>query len=57
MTTTPPWRRPRPNQPRTELTPAQIARARERAAAAGRRYPNLVDNMAVLAEDRRRKRA
>jgi hypothetical protein len=27
------------------LTPAQKAAARRRAAEAGRRYPNLVDNM------------
>ena len=34
------------------MTPAQVARARDRAAAAGRRYPNLVDNMAILREDK-----
>ncbi len=28
-----------------KLTPEQIAMARERAEKAGRRYPNLVDNM------------
>ena len=28
-----------------KLTPAQVEEARARAAAAGRRYPNLVDNM------------
>ncbi len=30
------------------MTPAQIEEARARAAAAGRPYPNLVDNLAVL---------
>ncbi|MBP6629861.1 MAG: hypothetical protein KA297_10560 [Kofleriaceae bacterium] len=34
------------------MTPDQVARARARAEAAGRRYPNLVDNMAILAEDK-----
>jgi hypothetical protein len=29
------------------LTPESIAWARERARSAGRRYPNLVDNMAA----------
>jgi hypothetical protein len=55
--TTAPWRkrRPKSGRPKQTLTPDQLARARARAAAAGRRYPNLVDNMAVLAEDRRRR--
>ena len=38
------------------MTEDQIARARERAEAAGRRYPNLVDNLAVLREDSERAR-
>jgi hypothetical protein len=46
-TKTPPWKRKRPAGPRTKLTAAQKAEARKRAEAAGRRYPNLVDNMAV----------
>jgi hypothetical protein len=29
------------------MTPSQISRAKARAKAAGRPYPNLVDNMAV----------
>jgi hypothetical protein len=43
----PPWKRPRPknlNAP-AKLTAAQKAAAKKRADAAGRRYPNLVDNM------------
>lgn len=52
----PPWRRRRPPGPRTKLTDDQIARARQRAERAGRRYPNLVDNLAVLAADRRSKK-
>ena len=42
-----PWTRPnpKPERARTQLSDAQKAAARERAAEAGRRYPNLVDNM------------
>jgi len=52
---TPPWRKKRPPGPSTKLTDEQKQRARERARLAGRRYPNLVDNMAILAMDRRTK--
>ncbi len=46
---TPPWRKPRPKgAAKVALTPESIAWAKARAAAAGRRYPNLVDNMAAL---------
>ena len=42
----PPWkRRKKSAKPACKLAPAQVRAARERAAAAGRRYPNLVDNM------------
>ena len=47
MPSKPPWKRPKPpsaKRPQT-LTPAQKAAAKARADAAGRRYPNLVDNM------------
>jgi hypothetical protein len=44
-----PWRRPNPKRrtetPAKKLSARAKARARARAAAAGRRYPNLVDNM------------
>jgi hypothetical protein len=41
-----PWRRSRPAKvPRTKLTSRSKARARASARKAGRRYPNLVDNM------------
>ncbi|GAB3726309.1 hypothetical protein GCM10028862_01450 [Luteimonas pelagia] len=45
----PPWKRKNPVKPaaRIRLTPDEKAEARARAEAAGRRYPNLVDNMAV----------
>lgn len=41
----PPWKRARPPGKPARLTTHQIEAARERASAAGRRYPNLVDNM------------
>jgi len=43
----PPWKRPRPKvaRHRRKLSDAQRAAARARALAAGRRYPNLIDNM------------
>ncbi len=44
-----PWKTPNPTKGKgTKLTPQEIAQARERAEKAGRRYPNLVDNMAIL---------
>ena len=44
-----PWTKKRPaGKTRTKLTPDEIERARERAGKAGRRYPNLVDNMWIL---------
>ncbi|HMA02210.1 MAG: hypothetical protein ACM34L_09950 [Gemmatimonas sp.] len=43
----PPWKRKRPKGPVKHLSSAEKARARARAKKAGRRYPNLVDNMAV----------
>jgi hypothetical protein len=56
----PPWKKPNP-QARTKkssrkLTAAQKAEAKSRATRAGRRYPNLVDNMRVAAESKPRKR-
>jgi hypothetical protein len=54
----PPWRRKPSAASRRrgarKLTPAEKERARERAARAGRRYPNLVDNMWVLRQRRKR---
>ena len=50
-----PWEHKNPIKPSaaTKLTPAQIEQARQRAEAAGRRYPNQVDNMFVAAEARK----
>lgn len=48
------WKKKRPKgEPSTPLTAAQKARAKARAAAAGRPYPNLVDNAAVAREAKR----
>ncbi len=51
----PPWKRKNPAETHTKLTPAEIAEARARARAAGRRYPNLVDNMAVARKKKEKK--
>jgi hypothetical protein len=45
---TPPWKKPTPKGgAKVKLTPASIAWAKANAKQAGRRYPNLVDNMAA----------
>lgn len=43
----PPWKKKKPTsaKPRTTLSEAAKAAAKARAEAAGRKYPNLVDNM------------
>ena len=41
------WDKKNPKKKSTKLTPAQRAAAKKRAKAAGRPYPNLVDNAAV----------
>ena len=43
----PPWKRKNPKKTTAPLSPAQKSEARARARKAGRKYPNLVDNMAV----------
>jgi hypothetical protein len=50
-----PWNNKTPRKPTAavKLTPAQIEQARQRAEAAGRRYPNLVDNMYIAAQARK----
>lgn len=42
------WDTKNPKKKSTKLTPAQKSQAKARAKAAGRKYPNLVDNAAVL---------
>ncbi len=41
------WNTPNPKSKSTKLTPKEKAAAKDRAEAAGRPYPNLVDNAAV----------
>lgn len=41
------WEKKNPKKKSKPLSPAQKAAAKKRAAAAGRPYPNLVDNAAV----------
>lgn len=41
------WNKPNPKKKSTPLTAAQKSAAKRRAKAAGRPYPNLVDNAAV----------
>jgi len=41
------WDKPNPNKKSKVLTPEQKKQAKARAKAAGRPYPNLVDNAAV----------
>jgi len=45
-----PWKKPAPKKSGTpaKMTPEQVQEARTRAAKAGRPYPNLIDNMAVM---------
>jgi hypothetical protein len=52
---TPLWKKKRKNtsKPKQKMPGAQVARARARAEEAGRPYPNLIDNMAILREDRK----
>lgn len=42
---------PKPKSERKSLTPAQKSSAKARAKAAGRPYPNLVDNMAAARQN------
>lgn len=54
---TPPWRKKAPAKakaaaPKTRLSAASIAWAKARAKKAGRRYPNLVDNMAAARREK-----
>lgn len=41
------WNTPNPKKKSKALTSAEKAQAKKRAKAAGRPYPNLIDNMAV----------
>lgn len=39
------WEKPNPKKASKKLTPAQKSKAKAAAKKAGRKYPNLVDNM------------
>lgn len=41
------WDKPNPKKKSIKLTPAQKSSAKAKAKAAGRPYPNLVDNAAA----------
>lgn len=47
---------PKPKSERKSLTPEQKSSAKARAKAAGRPYPNLVDNMAAARKNALMKR-
>ena len=53
----PPWKRKNPKTRSERLSRRQKSEARSRARAAGRKYPNLVDNMAVARKRKQRKPA
>jgi hypothetical protein len=46
------WDKKNPSKKSKKLTPSQIAAAKKRASAAGRPYPNLVDNAAVARKNK-----
>lgn len=48
-----PWQKPSPAAAkRVKLTPENVAWAKTRAKQGGRRYPNLIDNMAAARRQR-----
>ena len=42
------WDKKNPKKKSKKMTPAQIAKAKAAAKAAGRKYPNLIDNAAAV---------
>ena len=48
------WDKPNPNKTSKKLTPAQKAKAKAKAKAAGRKYPNLVDNATVAKKSKKK---
>ena len=49
------WDTKNPNKKSKKLSPAQKSAAKARAKAAGRPYPNLVDNAAVTKKSKKKK--
>lgn len=48
------WDKPNPKKKHKDLSPKQERAAKARAKAAGRPYPNLVDNMAVAKKGKKK---
>jgi hypothetical protein len=48
------WDKKNPKKTSKKLTPAQKSAAKARAKAAGRKYPNLVDNAAVTKKSKKK---
>ena len=48
------WDKKNPKKTSKKLTPAQKSAAKARAKAAGRPYPNLVDNVAVTKKSKKK---
>jgi len=49
------WDTPDPTKKNKKLSPAKKSAAKARAKAAGRPYPNLVDNMAAAKKKKKKK--
>jgi hypothetical protein len=49
------WDKKNPKKTSKKLTPTQKSAAKARAKAAGRPYPNLVDNAAVTTKKKKQK--
>ena len=47
------WNTSNPKKKSTKLSDSQKSAAKARAAAAGRPYPNLIDNMAVSKKNKK----
>jgi hypothetical protein len=48
------WDKKNPNKASKKLTPAQKSAAKAKAKAAGRPYPNLIDNAAVAKKSKKK---
>ena len=48
------WDKENPKKKSKKLTPAQKSAAKARAKAAGRKYPNLVDNAAIAKKSKKK---
>jgi hypothetical protein len=51
----PPWKRRNPRKKTKKLTPKAKASAKASAKRAGRKYPNLIDNMRAARAQRKKK--